>query len=174
MIHATAYWRIVLESGLRRSHHTAVIVRWHRCAVHAIAIVHLLVLAFPAAFLLCLFLEKRSNAHTASFGSEVASERVGACEPPPAAPATVVLEHTTADKFLLSRVKTLVTLAVVLAGERFTAHAAHKRTLVCVGAQVRPEIVGTSETLWTQSALEGCGVLLCALGARAISDLGGS
>lgn len=57
-----------------------------------------------------------------------------------------------------------MSLTVVLAGKCFAANAADEGTLVCMGAQMRPEVVGAGEPLRTESALESCRMLLRALG----------
>lgn len=85
-----------------------------------------------------------------------------------AAPVVAILEVATADKLLLARMETFMSLAIVLAREGFPTDTADERTLVRMCAQMRSEVVGSSEALRTQRALEGCRMLLCALWVGAI------
>jgi len=64
--------------------------------------------------------------------------------------------------------KTFVSLAIVLARERFTADRANERSLVCMCAKMRTKIVCSGETLRTQIALEGGRMLLLPAAIRAI------
>jgi hypothetical protein len=173
MVHPTAYLGEVLETRLRRSHHATVIVRWQLAAINAVAVVHLLVLV-PATLLLCLLLEQRSDAYTTSLRSEVTTEGISTGKPSPATPATVILEHSTADELLLPGVETLMSLSIMLAGKRFSANTAYKRTLVGMSTQMRTKIISSSESFRTKRTLESCWVLLGALGTRAIANLGRS
>lgn len=150
-----------LEARLR--HHARAVVLRRHLLEHARAVGHLL-LAVPAAFFLRFFLEQRADADAASFRAEMAAESVGAGEASPAAPVVAVFEVAAADELLLAGVQAFVALAVVLARECLAAHAADEGALVCVRAQMRPEVVGAGEALRTQSTLEGCWVLLCTLG----------
>lgn len=51
-------------------------------------------------------------------------------------------------------------LPIVLPRERFAADGANKRSLVSVGAQVGPQIIGSCKAFRTQVALEGGRMLL--------------
>lgn len=96
------------------------------------------------------------------------AQRVRAGEAPATAPVPAYAQLTAADELLLAAVKTLVALAVVLAGERFAADGAHKGALVGVRAQVGAQVVGSREALRAEVALERGRVLLDApLGAAA-------
>jgi hypothetical protein len=67
----------------------------------------------------------------------VATESISTSESSAATPVVVVFEVTAADKLLLAGVKAFVSFSIMLTRERFTAHAAHERTLVGMGAQMR-------------------------------------
>jgi hypothetical protein len=51
-------------------------------------------------------------------------------------------------------VQSLVTFAVVLAGECFATDCTNEWALVCVGAEMGAKIVSPSESLWAEIALE--------------------
>lgn len=74
-------------------------------------------------------------------------------------------ERSTTDELLLARVETLVTLAVVLAGKGLAANRADEWPLVCVGAEMGAEVVGSGEAFGAEMAFECRGVLLSALEA---------
>lgn len=119
-------------------------LRWHHAKVlsrhlveHAIAITHGLTLTIPATLFLRFFLEEGSNTHTASFRPEMPAKSIRTSEAPATTPIVAILEVAAADKLLLSRVQTLVTLSVVLTGERLTANTTYKWTLICMRAQMR-------------------------------------
>ena len=116
---------------------------------HAIAVIQLLALV-PSTLLLCLFFEERSNANTPSFGPEMTAQGIGARESPSTTPVVIVFENTTADGFLLARVKAFVPLAIVLTGKRLTAHRTYERSLVSMRTQMAPEVVSSGESLRTQ------------------------
>jgi hypothetical protein len=60
------------------------------------------------------------------------TQGIGTGKPPAAAPLASHLEIALANKLLLSRVQTFVTLAVVLSGEGFSTNSAYERTLIGV------------------------------------------
>lgn len=89
-------------------------------------------------------------------------------ESPAATPLASNLEITLAYKLLLARVQTLVSLAIVLSGKSFAADGTHKRSLVSVCSQVRAQVIGASESLGAESALERGRMLLNPLGRAAV------
>jgi hypothetical protein len=58
----------------------------------------------------------------------------------------------------------LVAFTIVLACKSFTAYSAHERPFVCMCAKMRAKIVSAREPFWAKIALEGCRMLLHALG----------
>lgn len=54
-------------------------------------------------------------------------------------------------------------LAIMLAGESFAADGADKGSLVCVGTQVRAEVIGACESFRAKVALEGGWMFLALL-----------
>jgi hypothetical protein len=108
-----------------------------------------------------LFLQQGLDAYASSFAAEMTAEGIGTRKATATAPVITVLELATANKLLLARVESLVTLAVMLAGEGFATMIANERTLVCMGPKMRAQIVSASETLRTETALESGRMLLC-------------
>ena len=82
---------------------------------------------------------------------------------------TVVLEITAANKLLFAGVQTFVSFPVVLASKGLAANAAYKGTFIGMGAKMRPQVVGTCESLRTQSTLKSSWVLLGTLGASTLA-----
>jgi hypothetical protein len=66
----------------------------------------------------------------------MSSQGISTRESPPTTPVIIILQNTPADEFLLSRMETLVALAVVLAGKGFATDAANEWTLIGVSAQM--------------------------------------
>jgi hypothetical protein len=135
-------------------------------------------LLLPSTLLLRFFFKQWTDTHATSFGSEMTPQRIGTCEPPIASPVIVILEITAADKLLLARVQTLVSLAIVLTGKCLPAHTTHKGPLVCVSAQMRAQVVRAGKALRAECALECRRMLLRALriavsgdGARGIGKV---
>jgi hypothetical protein len=115
---------------------------------HAVAIVHLL-LAVPSTLFLRFFFEQGADADATGFGTEMSTEGVSSGKSSPAAPVVAVFEVAAAHKLLLARVQAFVSLSVVLAGECFAADAADEWTLVCVGTEMRSEVVRPGEAFRT-------------------------
>lgn len=106
-------------------------------------------MAIPSTLLLRFFLEKGPDTHTACLGSKVTAESISTSETPATSPVATIFEIAAADELLLSRVQTLVSLAVVLTGKRLAADAAHERSLICVCTQMRSKVVGACKSLGT-------------------------
>lgn len=87
-------------------------------------------------------------------------QSVRAREATTATPAPAGAEFAFAYEFLLAAVQPLVALAIVLARKGLSAHGAHERALVGVGAQVRAKVVGASEAFGAEVALEGSRMFL--------------
>ena len=127
--------------------------------MHALLVTEHLFLEQALAF--CrLLVEEWLDAHPAGFGAEVAAQRICACEAPATAPGAGIGEVAFADEFLLAGVEAFVAFAIVLAGKGFATDGADEGPFVGVGAQMRAEVVGTSEAFGTKGALEGGGVFL--------------
>ncbi len=75
------------------------------------------------------------------------SQRVGAREPSPAAPMPAGPEIALAHKLLFATMQALVSLSIVLPGERLTADRADKGTLVGMSPQMGAEVVSAGESL---------------------------
>ena len=88
------------------------------------------------------------------------AESVGASEPAVAAPVATLLEVALADELLFAGVEAFMALAIVLTRESLATDCAHKRSLVCMRAEMRSQVVSTSKSLRTERALESCWVLL--------------
>lgn len=88
------------------------------------------------------------------------AESVGASEAAVAAPVAALLEVTLADELLLAGVQAFVTLAVVLTCKSLATDCAHEWSFICVGTEVRPQVVSTSEPLRTEGTLKISWVLL--------------
>ena len=93
----------------------------------------------------------------------MAAQRVGAGEPPAAAPVAACAQLAAADEFFLAGMETLVAFAVVLAGKGFAADGADEGAFVGVGAEMGAEVVGAREAFGAEVALEGGRVFLDAL-----------
>lgn len=90
-------------------------------------------------------------------------QSIGTRESPTTSPLSTSLEVTFADKFLLSRMETLVSFPVVLASKSLATYSAHKGSLVGVCPQMGAQVVSACETLGAQRALEGCWMFLYSL-----------
>ncbi len=110
------------------------------------------------------FVEQRLDTHATGLGAKMATQRISSGEAPPATPIATAGQLATTDEFLLAGMQTLVTFAVVLAGEGLAADGTDEGPFVGVGAQVGAEVVGAGEFLGAQGALEGGGVFLDAFG----------
>src|SRR5271154_6007430 len=86
----------------------------------------------------------------------MSTKSIGAGESPAAAPMLprTGVQFAFANKFLLTAMKTFVSFSIVLTSERFAADCANKRSLISVGSQMRPQVVGTSEFFSAQVALK--------------------
>jgi hypothetical protein len=154
-----------LEAGL--SQHARGKVLSRHVMEHAIIAVHRL-LAIPTALLLRFFLEQGTDTDATGFRTEMSSKSISTSKSPATAPIVTVFQVTAANKFLLARMQSLMSLAIMLAGECFAADTAYEWTLIGVSAQVRPQIVSSREAFWTQIALKCRGMLLRPLGIGAI------
>jgi hypothetical protein len=76
----------------------------------------------------------------------VSAKRICTSEPPATAPLSAAGEFTSADEFLFAGVEAFMALAVVLSCESFAADSAYEWSFVCVGAEVRAEIIGAGES----------------------------
>jgi hypothetical protein len=126
-----------------RSHHHAWCLHDHALRVR---LLHPLLVPLPLA-LQHFLVKKGFDANTSGFGAEMATQGVGAGEPTAAAPLASALEIALADELLLTRVQAFVALAVMLASKGFPAHRAYEGPLVRVRPEMRPEIIGSGESL---------------------------
>jgi hypothetical protein len=77
----------------------------------------------------------------------MAAEGICTRESTAAAPVAAPGKVTAADEFLFARVQALVALAVVLTSEGFAADCTDKWSFVGVGAEMRAQVVCSSEPL---------------------------
>jgi len=70
---------------------------------------------------------------------------------------------TSTNEFLLPGMEALVPLAIMLTCECLSTNRTDKRSLVCMGAKVRSQIVGARKPLWAKGALKCGRMLLMAL-----------
>jgi hypothetical protein len=66
----------------------------------------------------------------------MSSEGIGSSKSPSTSPIAAILQVTAADKLLLSRMQTFVSLSIVLASKCFATNATHEWALIRVGAQM--------------------------------------
>lgn len=74
---------------------------------------------------------------------------ISTSEPTSTAPLATPGQISPTDEFLLARMESFMSLAIVLASKCLAADGTDERSLVGVGAKMRPQIVGAGEALWT-------------------------
>lgn len=107
-----------------------------------------------------LFVKQWFDTNATSFRSEMTAQRVGPGKSATTSPLSATGELSTTDKLFLARVQPFMTLSIVLSSKGFSTNGADERPFVCVGAQVRPKIIGSGEALGTEVTLERGGMFL--------------
>jgi hypothetical protein len=98
----------------------------------------------------------------------MATKCISSGKTPTTSPLASGFQVTLADKFLLARVQTFVSLSIMLSGKCLPADRANEWPLVSMGSQVRSQVVSSGEPLGAESALEGSRMFLYALGTAVI------